>query len=188
MSSLINAREAYMVALEGALPNVKVYKHGGEFDLKQLKAYGRQAPCVILSLLRFDATRQGGYPVAAAHWGLVVMTKNEGNGIPRDDAALDLTERAVSCILPFFAGSTPQGAVSSATKQIVSRNLFNAPLDQEGIAMWGAEWRQTVDLVQDLNHAADFKRIGLKWDLAPEGPDGQLEAEDLIEDLDDPSP
>jgi hypothetical protein len=181
MSSLANVRAAYLVALEAALPAAKVYTHGGAFDAKQLAAYSRQAPAVVLTLLRFDAVRQGGYPVAIAHWGVVCFTKNT-TPILKDEACIALMEQVVGVLLPLFGGSTVTQPVSSALKQIQCRNMFGATIDAEGIAMWGAEFAQQLDLVQ-TDTSVDLKRFHLTYDMA-QTEDLETDAEDLLEDLD----
>lgn len=183
MNTLVSAQAAYLNALSTALPNHTVRSHGGEFDLKQIETYGARAPALVLTLLRFDVFRSGGYPTARAHWGLVCITKNEGDGFLRHTTCVQLAEQAAGIILPLFAGANLSGATSSAQKQIISRNLFSSALDLRGVAMWGLEWTQLMDLVQDHSDAVDFKTLKMFWDLAPDT-DGVYEAEDEITNLD----
>ncbi len=191
MSSLLNVRAAYLVALETALAPAKVYVHGGAFDAKQLAAYGRQAPAVVLTLLRFDAKRQGGYPVGAdAHWGLVAFTKNEPSHLvagarfapqQKDEDCIALIEKAVTALMGTFPGAA-SGQPVSAPKTIHCRNMFGVTLDAEGVAMWGAEFAQQLDLVQ-VDTSVDLVRFHLTYDLAATA-DLESDAEDLLEDLD----
>jgi hypothetical protein len=176
--TLLQARADYVTALQ-TVSGLHVYTHGGTFDLAQLKAYARQAPAAILSLLRFDTVRIGGYPVATAHWGVIVMARDTP-GAKRAEAVIDLAERVVSAVLPVFAGQSTSGAVARSGKTIESRNLFSAPLDAEGIAMWGLEWTQGLDLVQ-TDTSVDLSTLHLAWDLHT--PDGTIEAEDDLTHL-----
>lgn len=182
MSSLSNVRAGYLTALEAGLPGIQVYSHGGSFDAKQLAAYGRKAPAVVLTLLRFDAVRQGGYPVAIAHWGLVCFTKNTP-GLPgKDELCVALIEKAVGVLLPLFGGSTSTQPVSTALKMIHCRNMFSVTIDMDGIAMWGAEFSQQLDLVQ-TDTSVDLARFHLTYDLAATA-DLETDATDYLQDLD----
>lgn len=182
MSSLLVARTAYLSALstDASLEGVQVYSHGGEFDLAQLKAYSRQAPCVVLALLKFSPTIQAGIVTCTAKWGLVAITKNDAAATRRAESVIELTEKAVKVLLRVFAGE----AAAQRPKDMQAVNLFSAALDQVSIAMWGVEFTQYLDLVETFD-SDDLTSVHLIWDLYPRDNDADLgtvlEAEDDVE-------
>lgn len=179
MSSLLDARDVYATALQG-ISGVHVYAHGGTFDRTQIERYAREAPALVVSLLRFDADLEGGSTMAKVYWGVVGFTRSEKPGDPRDRTVIDLAEAATQVLLVTFAGMSPR----SRPRGIEARNLFGVEVDRIGIAMWGLEWQQILELDQ-VDTSAPFTRLHADWDLSPRdnaAPLGQvLEASDDVD-------
>lgn len=178
MSSLLKARADYEAALRTIGKPVQVSVHGGTFTQRELERYSKQAPHVVLTLLGFDPTFEGGYLHAEAHWGLMCFTKQE-TGNPRVNSCVSLTEAVCQCLTPLFAG---EEAVSRPF-DMRARNVYSTPLDALGIAMWSIEWRQTLDLVEPID-TADWKTLDVVYDLQPRQDGAALfevpEAEDRL--------
>ena len=187
MSSLLAARAAFVSALESAptLAGVQVSTHGGAFDLKQIRAYGKAAPHLVLTLLRYDASRQGGGLVSAeATWGLFAFTINTP-GVLRDASCIALMEAATKVLLNTFAGD---GAAQRPV-EVTALNRFDGPLDVEGVAMWSMSFQSMLDLTEEIDTDI-WQQMHAEWDLAPRDNDADLgdvlEAEDDIEIPQDP--
>jgi hypothetical protein len=179
MGALMDARNAYLEALD-TLDGVNVSPHGGRFTIKELERYAKLAPAAVLTLLKFEPTLAGGLYSAKASWGCVFFTKDTQTDRERGVSVIDLVEKAVSVLLPVF-----NGAAGGRPMSMDARNLFTSPLDAIGIAMWGLEWDQMLDLSPSQGEAVDWSLLHLTWDLAPRDNDADLgdvpEAEDDIE-------
>lgn len=164
MSTLVDTWDAWITVLE-TIPNVHVYPHGGSFTKSELKRHSRQAPALLLTLLRFDPIVQGGIITSEARWGLIAITKDSSTK-DRHRTCIALAELAAAKILLSFGGQNAGGAVSRG-KDLAAKNLFGTELDGEAnIAMWGIEFVQTLDLTVEIL-TAQWTKFALTWDLAP---------------------
>jgi phage gp37-like protein len=171
MSTLLTARQAYMDALK-KIPGVQVSVHGGEYELSQVKAYSKQAPAIVLSLLGVDSHGDQGDIRVTAHWGCIVLTINKPTN-PRDQSVIRLTEAAVIAISRAWASG---GAGSSRPIGMRAENMFTDAQDLEGIALWKIEWDQRLDLLErsDDGDVVPFEQLVADWDLYPRDNDAEL--------------
>lgn len=180
-------RDAIVTALQaqtGAgerLAGVNVSTHHGDFDLEALTRYGKQAPHLVLAVLRFTPVRGGGTIIADTVFGLVALTDDRAD-VRRADACLDLADAATRALLPLFSGSASTTVSTPQDYQAV--NEYSAALDKLGVAMWGMTWTQSIDLI-DVDTSVPFNGVDVDYDLStrPEGEDlGEVpEARDEID-------
>lgn len=203
MSSLVDVRTAMVTALraDSRLAGVNVSTHGGDFTLAELLRYGgKGCPALVLALLRFKPQDNGGLIVAEATWGLVAMTKDAvapevidpptaARTIRRDESVIDLADKASRCILRLFAGT--DATVVGRPQEMICQNEFAEKLDREGIAMWGMQFGQLIDLQEESDSSVPFDLLHAEWDLVPLSQPAdelgdQIEAEDDIVIVQDP--
>ncbi len=193
MSALLSVRDALVTGLAAdvRLAGVNVIAHGGDFELDSLKRYSVQAPALIVALLDFKATPEGGSVMADATWGMVALTRNAPASAEEDPIAgrawtsvIALADKATRALYATFYGYSA-GFTVSKPRSFGAMNEFTTALDKMGVGMWGLSWKQTIELA-DLPTEAVFDELNTvqtRYDLAPR-PDGEdlgdvPEAEDL---------
>lgn len=156
MSRLADIRDETVAALQASpfLAGVFVTHHGGEFGETDLIRYSKQAPAVIVALLRYDMRIEGGLVTGDATWGLVVETK-DAPALKRDKASIDITDACVRILGRTFMGT--DGV--SRPKDLVARNEYSPKIDGQGISLWSITYRQTVDLADDVGAAVPFEHV-----------------------------
>jgi hypothetical protein len=187
MSSLIDARAAFVAALEGAaaLSGVTIYTHGGEFTLAELQRFARLAPALVLSLSKFTADIEAGIVCSTAHWTLVGFTRDT-TSVARDVSCVSLIESATAVMLRTAAGSATISGVASRARDAKARNLYTLELDRAtNIAMWGVEFEQHVDLVETISTDV-WSQMHVDYDLYPR--DNAADLGDVIDASDDIDP
>lgn len=196
MSSIVDVRTRIAAALSAGLPGVNVSTHGGDFALDDLLRYGAKPPHAVLACLRFrPRDDHGGLVVAEVTWGLVVLTKDATITTPaprtvrRDESVLDLADRTARIILRLFPGIEDTSV--GRPQEMICSNEYSDKLDRNGIAMWGIQFGQVIDLQEENDSSVPFERVHADWDLLPLSQPGdelgdQLEAQDIIELEQDP--
>lgn len=191
MSALLLVRAAIVTALtsNSELSGVHITTHGGDFTGKDLARYSKRAPALVIALLSFKPELQAGTVVALARWGVVAIAKNVPAN-PRDAGVIDLADKATRALMRFFQGfDAPAGMTVSAPRNFAAVNEYSPDLDAVDIALWGLAWDQQIDLV-DPEILDLLATVDVKYDLIPLSQPGQeigdqIEAEDLLEDLDE---
>ena len=141
--SVLMLRQAVVDGLGASLPQlagktVKVEPHAGRFDAAELKRISAQAPAVFVAVLGLADLSESCGEVSATCQILAIVVCKDALGLSRDLAALGMME-ALAKIVP---DNDWGGAAKKAPEDIRCDNLFSATLDQAGVAMWGASWRQ----------------------------------------------
>lgn len=185
MSTLIEARDAYVVALNTqALSRlgVTISTHGGTFDPEQLGRYSKTAPAAVLSLLSYETDCTEGYLRCVARWGIVVFAQDRGAS-PKDVNVVAISEAVTVALLTDFVGLD----VERKPQQVSARNFFGVTIDKPGVAMWGIEFGSEFQLTvaeQGVDDQLDLTSVRSVWDIAPrdnDAPVGEIpEAEESI--------
>jgi hypothetical protein len=175
MSSLIALRTAIKntLAADDRLDGVNISTHGGDFDLQELKAYAKRAPAIVVAIVKAQGENQGGLAYATATVFLGVLTIDRA-GSPRDQKALQIVEALLNILqrspnqywgITDFDVSQPDG--------VQAENMYSRKLDEEGTAMWGVVFHQSVHLTY-TEIADDFDILGVKYDLYPRDNDAPI--------------
>lgn len=153
----------------------KVHTHGGFFDLKELLAYGAQgAPAAILAMLMAEGVTQGGQAVAECRFAIVLLCEDKPAPNDRSRQVIDLSDAVLRIVLKTGQrwGLTAHGV--GAPTDVRARNLYSRDLDAKGVALWGVEWRQQIDLAESTDLTVPLESINAKWDLAPRDNDAPM--------------
>lgn len=190
MGSLTNVRTAIKATLDaetgvgGRLAGVNTSMHGGELTHEDLKRYGVNSPHLVVVLLRADIETEAGSIVARARWGVLGVTRNTSQA-RRDKAAIDLIDATIRTLIWSYPISTETG---SRPYNVVAANEYSVPLDEDGLALWGIQFDQTVEL-EDVafDDRDDLSTVHADYDLYPRPAGEDLgdvpEAEDDLTDL-----
>lgn len=150
-----------------------VSAHGGEFTIEALTRYAKQAPAVVIGLLRADTENVGGGLIATVTVGVAVLAK-DAPGVTRHDQALNLADATMRALRGRFWRDS---LTLSAPKEIASKNLYAPKLDGLGVAMWAIAFDQELELT-DTDPSVPLAWVHLDWDVAPS--DGAIDAQDDI--------
>lgn len=134
---------AICTAIAQALPELRdCLPHAGRFDLAELKSFATRAPAVRVALLGLGREAEGGGPTweyEARLAAFVVVTDRPG--LPRHEAAIAITQRLVTLI-----GAARWGQPVGQAKGVAADNLYSSGLREQGVALWGVTWIQSVQL------------------------------------------
>lgn len=163
MSRILQLRTAVVETIQEELGDrFSVFTHGGRFNLEQIKRYSAKGNSVVVSVISSSGVEiQGTERVSDFRWVAFVITKSD-TGEKRDAIALATVE-----LLQHLIGENRWG-VECAQKVtgLNAANLFSAPVDSKGLALWVITWDQAIDLpgtfADSLN---DFLTLFTKYDL-----------------------
>jgi phage gp37-like protein len=150
--------EALRVKLGAAAKTVEAYE--GALEPEELKRVFRATPAVLLVCPGIASVEDfGGSVVALPRWALFVLT-SDADARKRGEQALALAEAALAIVV-----DSPWG-FGNKVEQLRAENLYNAAVDQLGVALWAITWQQGFEFTMTVNSAA-FTRFHADWDLAP---------------------
>ena len=116
--------------------------HAGRFDLAELKSFATRAPAVRVALLGLGAEAEASGPTWEYDLRLaafVVVTDRPG--LPRQEAAIAITQRLVTLI-----GGARWGQPVGQARRVVAENLYGSGLRDQGVALWAVSWQQRAML------------------------------------------
>lgn len=149
MSAIVDLRHGVANTLTtltvegGRLEGAHVSEHGGEFDHpKELKAYVKQCPAVVIAVLHVEGMQQGGQPLARVSMGAFVLTVARKT---RDEQALAIVESLLDYILRY--PSKNWGVEAGNPQGVEAQNCYTREFDDQNAACWGVFWTQDVALV-----------------------------------------
>lgn len=185
MNGLDTLRDAIVATLHAAFPVLpSVEGHGGRFDLPELQRMGAQTPAlrvVVLQVPEAMDSAAGSFDLAA-EIAVFVVTRDAPQK-PKDAAAL----ATVSQLLTVIPGNRWGLDFIDHPETVRADNLYSAPLDKVGIALWAISWRQIVRLERDGVEAAlvDLKTFVTDYYLPPvTDPPGTPAATDETQGMD----
>jgi hypothetical protein len=148
--------DAICARLRDRLPGVRsVERHGGSFDLEELKRIAVQAPCVRVALVGCGRAEResSGELVLPLSLALVVVARDsavEGVGrTPRDAAAMALASAAMMAVDRSRFGLANVGA----PKDLSAVNEYSGQVDRTGVAIWQVTWTQAIALGESFEQA-----------------------------------
>ncbi|WP_246480016.1 hypothetical protein [Kaustia mangrovi] len=131
-----------IVAELGALDGIEdCDRHGGRFDVAELKRFAVKAPAIRVAALGIRAVSQvdTGEQDARLRIGAFIATKDRPERT-RDDAALAYVQRVIETAQ---LGRWGQLKVHPA-RDLTAESLYSGEVQTTGIALWGVVWTQTV--------------------------------------------
>lgn len=140
----------------------------GRFDLKELAALGAKPPAVRVAVLGIGAGKATGGP-AFHHLVQIVayIVTADAPTLPRDRAALAITERIVTLVHGHAWGVSALGEPEG----VAADNLYSQGARGRGVALWAVAWRQPIMLGKVPAHQgalpAEWYAAGLEADGAP---------------------
>lgn len=199
MSNLLALRNGVvnaMRALTGAnerFEGVTISPHGGDFDTKrELEAYAKRAPHIVISPLRVQATEHGGQPFADIMLGAFCLTIDKPLNAAvlvhrqgrKEDSALALADNVIDFVRRF--PTKDMGASAGRVKNVHARNLYSETWDERGVHLWGVFWEQTVELAPPIDpDYPGFRDLYIDWDIYPRDNEAELgdvvDAQDRVE-------
>lgn len=192
-SNLVALRTAIVTTLaaDSRLQGVNIYPHGGDFDLAELKAYGKKSAAVFVAIMHAESAQLGGIPRACASVAMVVLTKDQPTS-RRDIAALNVVEALLNILTraPNQRWGLDASFGLSNVSDVRSDNFYSRKLDNEGVALWGVAFKQTIGLAYTDSSEA-FNTLAANWDLyprdndAPIGVPGDEQPDDAVIDAQD---
>lgn len=161
--SIISVRSEIAKHYRNVLGYTKVFEHGGNFSIDDIKRYAQSRhPSIVIGCLGIPSIELQGTVVSAnIVFGAFCMS-SERNKTARDIAALSLVESVIS-ELPT---QTWNGSANKVPKNVSGSNLYTSALDKLGIAMWAARWDQQVDLERNTAVTLDdFLTMTAEYDI-----------------------
>lgn len=169
----LELREAIATKLRAEFSGVEVISHGGRFDAEELRRWSIKAPALVVMCVAADGVNDlGGIPSVPWRFAVVVVTKSTAKA-KRDEVALGLVE----AVLHRVHGNRWGAENVDAPDQVLAENLFSAPADKEGIALWGMRWSQAVHHEPALEGAALLRAMGVEY--RPPGEERALATDEI---------
>lgn len=164
-------------AVGGRLAGMHISAHGGDFGLKDLQRYAKQAPHVVVALLSAGVDNEAGSVMVESVWGLIVI-EHGAPGDERKGAVIDRVDAVLRTLYWRFVSTT---ITHGRIRDVAAKNEYTPELDAFGIALWSIQLVIDVELV-DVDTSVDLRTIHVEYDLAPR-PDGE-ELGDVVEAID----
>lgn len=171
MSQLLELRTAVINAIKPALPGFDVAGHLGRFAPADLNQFLLKAPAVRVAVLGLTNTRiilgddEAEYLAGVAKLAIVVITKDQGARLSREEAAIAASERICKLAIGARWGLPFTRAADAPSGQTV----YNDATLSKGVAIWGIELAQPVVLSPADDGGAPAGPLSALWlGIAPE--------------------
>jgi hypothetical protein len=137
-------REAIIAELGAALPGAHVAAHGGTFTEDELRRYAVRSPALLVSVSDVgNLSFLGSTALGEVTIGIALVCGPGKKGQTAEGAAL----AALPLVLRTVTGNRwGLSGIDGPPKYLRAQNLYSAPLDAGGVALWGVSFRQDVEL------------------------------------------
>lgn len=134
------------------VPTVVV--HDGEFGVKEIDAYSKKTPAIIIAMEGSDESVKRGGSIFDNHQidaFILARTKAEHE---RTEWVLIVLEHLLRIL-----HMTPPQFGTKAPDKIRHTNLYGAELDERGLALWVVRWEQLIEIppLTDFASLDDFE-------------------------------
>lgn len=130
------------------LPALKTCRvHGGRWAAGEIKRWAVAAPAVAVAALGVERVERSGIisrPDADLSIAVYCLAR-DAPGLGRDAAVRAIAE-AILGRVPAARWGAADDVLRGPAARLRAGNLYDAGLDQAGVAMWAVTWRQTVRL------------------------------------------
>jgi len=165
--TLDDLRQAIADSIKTKLPDLRDCRpHAGRFDVKELRRMATRTPAVLIACLGVSESvlRESGECDADLVMAAFVVTADV-KGLPKDVSALNIIE----FLMLYIPGKQwGLGGKVFQAREVQAQNMYSGEVDQAGVAMWAAIWRQKVRLGETVWDEAGVLPTHIYFGIAPE--------------------
>lgn len=136
----------------------EVITHQGDFDADAVERYAVNCPALIVTLAGAKSKKRGGVieTVLRVNVFVLVKGKTDTDRTTRASVIIEHLERLI------FEADWADAVPSKSPDDVEDTNLYSAPIDQAGLALWAVRWDQLFH-VPPLTDPSDFDNFHRMW-------------------------
>lgn len=164
-STILEFEDAFLADVREWFPKEAVrsiIKHQGEFGARECEEYAVNANALILTSSASSSTTVGNLINAFRTYDMFVLVKGKTYE-KRGDACTIIVEHFLKWLHDARRWTIPAGIDFKAPSDVEDRNLYNAKVDDMGLALWIIRWKQLLQIPMATEQESTLNDFRILW-------------------------